>query len=78
MKTIVILLSVFLSRYEVIAKSKKSSVDDIKEMLLSRFSNQWGAVQCGIIYCLSRNDCERVAEEINGMRQKNGKPLTAR
>ena len=31
-------------------------------------------VQCGIIYCLSRGDCEKVAEELNELFR--GSPIT--
>ncbi|BDA40672.1 ATP-dependent DNA helicase Q-like 4A [Coccomyxa sp. Obi] len=52
-------------RYEV--SKKKGKFDDaIKEMedRIARNFCHHGRVQCGIVYCLSRNDCEKVAAEL--------------
>ena len=53
-------------RYEVRDK-KKNALEDIKETIMERFLERNGRVQCGIIYCLSRNDCEKVAAELREM-----------
>eukprot|EP00955_Chlamydomonas_euryale_P066110 359453-Chlamydomonas_euryale.AAC.3 len=60
-------------RYEVVKKGK-GVLSDIKELLVNRFTDRSGGrgtsrgrVQCGIIYCLSRAECERVAESLGDM-----------
>eukprot|EP00798_Chlamydomonas_sp_ICE-L_P031530 gene31530-6715_t len=56
-------------RYEVIRK-KKSVMEDICNTLKDRFTvpdRNSRRLQCGIIYCLSRNECEKVAGELNTM-----------
>ena len=52
-------------RYEVVKKKTKFD-DAISEMAerIGRNFCQHGRVQCGIVYCLSRNDCEKVAAEL--------------
>ncbi|GFY64240.1 bloom syndrome protein homolog [Trichonephila inaurata madagascariensis] len=45
-------------KYEVRAKSK-SVVQDIIKLLHTKFKNM-----CGIVYCLSRNDCDALAAEL--------------
>ncbi|GFH26680.1 ATP-dependent DNA helicase, partial [Haematococcus lacustris] len=61
-------------RYEVL-KKKKSSMEDIKAILLERFvDRQRNRVQCGIIYCLSRADCEKVAAELGELFKERGMP----
>ena len=56
---------VFSCRYEVVKKKTKFD-DAIGEMAerIGRNFCQHGRVQCGIVYCLSRNDCEKVAAEL--------------
>ncbi|GFS71035.1 bloom syndrome protein homolog [Nephila pilipes] len=51
-------------KYEVRAKTK-SLVQDIVKLLHTKFKNM-----CGIVYCLSRNDCDAVAAELvkNGIK----------
>jgi hypothetical protein len=63
-------------RYEVRRKSK-GMVQEIKEMMVSRFCDHRGRTQCGIIYCLSRAECERVAAELQCVKQRNGRMLSA-
>ncbi|KAL3620845.1 hypothetical protein CASFOL_035757 [Castilleja foliolosa] len=45
-------------RYSVVPKTKKC-VDDINKFIKENHSDE-----CGIIYCLSRMDCEKVAEKL--------------
>ena len=54
-----------LCRYEICKKKGKFD-DAIKEMedRIARNFCHHGRVQCGIVYCLSRNDCEKVAAEL--------------
>ncbi|XP_043472654.1 Bloom syndrome protein homolog [Leptopilina heterotoma] len=46
-------------RYSVIAKKGKSSIEEVIAMIRSKFRND-----CGIVYCLSRNDCDNYATEL--------------
>lgn len=52
-------------RYEVV-KKRKACVADMAKTIAERFVEARGRrrVQCGIIYCLSRNECERIAREL--------------
>ena len=45
-------------RYAVIAKTK-SCLDDIDKFIKNNFPNE-----SGIVYCLSRMDCEKVSEKL--------------
>lgn len=52
-------------RYEV--AKKKSKVKEAVEEMAQRIKRDFapgGRVACGIVYCLSRNDCEKVAAEL--------------
>jgi len=52
--------------YEVHPKLKaKQMISKIKDLIVERGLMRNGKVQCGIIYCFSQNDCERVANELN-------------
>nr|XP_043624534.1 ATP-dependent DNA helicase Q-like 4A isoform X2 [Erigeron canadensis] len=51
-------------RYSVIPKTKKCVEDIDKFIKDSHFD------ECGIIYCLSRNDCEKVAEKLQDFGHK--------
>jgi hypothetical protein len=45
-------------------KSKfKASIEDMADNICKNFTIN-GRLQCGIVYCLSRNDCEKVAKEL--------------
>lgn len=46
-------------KYKVIQKEKANVVDQISSLIKNQFFKQ-----SGIVYCLSRDDCERVAEEL--------------
>ena len=46
---------------------KKTKFDDAMAEMEERVCRQFcthGRPQCGIVYCLSRNDCEKVAAEL--------------
>jgi superfamily II DNA helicase RecQ len=43
----------------------------ITERFVDKNANR---VQCGIVYCFSRNDCGKVAQELRGTFNKPGKP----
>lgn len=51
-------------RYEVRKKKAKfaDGMDDIAQLINDKFVDRMGKVQCGIVYCLSKADCERVSE----------------
>lgn len=51
-------------RYHVLKKSK-DIVSSMAERLMQQHSDAYSLVQPGIIYCLSRADCEKVAEELD-------------
>lgn len=39
-------------------------MEDLAQLINSKFVDRMGNVQCGIVYCLSKADCERVAQEL--------------
>ncbi|GMH36179.1 hypothetical protein BSKO_04047 [Bryopsis sp. KO-2023] len=67
-------------QYEVRPKPKAAKViEDIASLMRDRFTDPGtGKVQCGIIYCLSRNECDEVAAKLNGTMQRNNRPLTVK
>jgi len=50
-------------RYSIISKKGKNCSDEIVAMIMTKFKNT-----CGIVYCLSRKDCEDYAAHM----KKNG------
>ncbi|XP_060536493.1 recQ-like DNA helicase Blm [Cylas formicarius] len=59
-------------KYQVVPKhSSKKAVEDIAELIKNKFSKM-----SGIVYCLSRKDCDNLAEEFNVMGIKS-KPYHA-
>ena len=53
-------------RYEVRKKKTNKAdgcIQDMAELIASKFAVN-GRVQCGIVYCLSKHDCEKVAVEL--------------
>lgn len=46
-------------KYEVIAKTKES-LKQLGQLIKDRFKNQ-----CGIVYCLSKNECVEVSDFLN-------------
>jgi hypothetical protein len=51
-------LGFFLGRFSIMPKTKKC-LDDIDKFIKEKHFDE-----CGIIYCLSRMDCEKVAERL--------------
>lgn len=60
-----------MCRYSVVPKTKKV-VDDI-----DKFVKENHRRESGIIYCLSRNDCERVCEKLRVRFHRFGSTLAA-
>ncbi|CAD7697779.1 unnamed protein product [Ostreobium quekettii] len=65
-------------RYEVRKKSPKTVIDDITSLLGERFTGNDGRIQSGIIYCLSKKECEDVAGKLSRLKQRNGRKLSIR
>ena len=42
---------------------KAGCIEDMADLIMKKCATN-GRVQCGIVYCLSRNDCEKVAAEL--------------
>jgi bloom syndrome protein len=49
--------------YHVLKKGRKV-VEDMAERIMKKHYDPYTLVRPGIVYCLSRADCERVAEEL--------------
>lgn len=67
------------NRYSVLPKKPKSIIEDMAELISQKFCGKdsitRNKVQCGIVYCMSRNDCERVAGELEHALRQRGKML---
>lgn len=50
-------------RYNIISKKGKNCSDEVVAMIMTKFKNV-----CGIVYCLSRKDCDDYAAHL----KKNG------
>jgi len=50
-------------RYSIISKKGKNCSDEVVAMIMTKFKNT-----CGIVYCLSRKDCDDYAAHM----KKNG------
>ena len=52
--------------YEVRKKPSKNAaaLEELADLIAKRFVSPGGKLQCGIVYALSRNECERVAAEL--------------
>ena len=48
-------------RYSVIAKKGKQCLEEVIATIKSKYKNE-----CGIVYCLSRKDCDEYAMQIKG------------
>lgn len=53
-------------RYEVRKKKGNKCLEDMAELIATKFVVN-KRVACGIVYCLSRNDCEKVATDLQVM-----------
>ena len=53
-------------RYEVRKKKAKfaDGMEEIADLISKKFTDKMFNVQCGIVYCLSKADCEKVAEQL--------------
>ena len=58
----------------MVRKKARGVLDDIRRLLETEFVDpKTKRVQCGIIYCLSRADCEKVAAALQGIRPAGGR-----
>ena len=57
---------IIMCRYEVRKKKAKfaEGMEDIATLINDKFVDRMGKVNCGIVYCLSKADCEKVAEQL--------------
>ncbi|XRB02070.1 ATP-dependent DNA helicase [Pycnococcus provasolii] len=69
-------------RYEVIKKGKKKDVESLlKELITGRYvyasGPNRGRVQSGLVYCMSKAECERIAALIGTWCDKSGRRIRA-
>ena len=69
-------------RYEVIRKGKKKEVDELLQQLITqRFvyesGPRRGRVQSGLVYALSKAECERIAAMIGTWKDRTGRRIRA-
>ena len=52
-------------RYEVRPKKAKAVVEQMKSMIETHYIDKFGNVMSGIIYCLSRGECEKLSNQLS-------------
>eukprot|EP00894_Picocystis_sp_ML_P001903 jgi/Pico_ML_1/52420/g3127.t1 len=52
-------------RYEVRPKKAKAVVEQMKNMIETHYIDKFGNVMSGIIYCLSRGECEKLSNQLS-------------
>ena len=57
--------------YHVLKKGR-NVIEDMAKRLVERSTDQYTALQQGIVYCLSRADCEKVTHELSARISRSG------